>query len=141
MVSTDAKSCTLSPSSQDVVKHQAMVCDGLPLPLCSIDSAIHMHIKSSSSRTVCKQFSLGGAHLCCAKMLWRNLCPHLTGQNNYDTYEQLIFKSHLLKLIILIIKWLGDFSPSPNYPKRLYGILREVVKVACPVTSFGNAIS
>jgi hypothetical protein len=33
-------------------------------------------------------FSLGGAHLGCAKMLWRNLCPHLTGQNNFYIYEQ-----------------------------------------------------
>ena len=46
-----------------------------------------------------------------------------------------------LKLITLVVKWLGDFSSSPNYLKRLYGILREIVKVACPVTSFGNAIS
>ena len=28
---------------------------------------------------------LGWAHLHCANMLWRNFCPHLTGQNNVDT--------------------------------------------------------
>ena len=25
-------------------------------------------------------FALGGAHFRCANMLWRNFCPHLTGQ-------------------------------------------------------------
>jgi hypothetical protein len=35
-------------------------------------------------------FSLGGVHLRCAKMLWRNFCPHLTGQNKVDTYVKVI---------------------------------------------------
>ena len=39
------------------------------------------------------------------------------GQNNVDTSKQLTVKSFLLKLIFLIIKWLREFTSSPNYPK------------------------
>jgi hypothetical protein len=33
-----------------------------------------------------------GVHLRCAKMLWLNFCPHLTGQNNVDTYVKVRVK-------------------------------------------------